>query len=271
MNTTFNWRRVQAAVAAADEAGTVGVAISGPGGATWQHRGDRAFIAASTVKIPIMVEVYRQIDAGRCARDDRIQLSEADKAPGSGVLLHLHAGIELTLDDLIYLMIAISDNTATNLLIRLAGLEAVNRTMRALGMTGSTLGREMRGRPAAAGEPENFATPNDYARVMTAILDGTAASPAACETMQAMLERQQNPRRIARYLPASGQVRWGSKTGSLPGVTNDVGYVIAPNGRLVIAVFCEHFADQHTGERVIGEIARAALADTGVAGPLYTS
>jgi beta-lactamase class A len=271
MTTLFSWRRVQAAVESASAAGTVGVAISGPGGAAWQHHGDRKFSAASTVKIPIMVEVYRQIDAGRCALDDRVQLSEADKAPGSGVLLHLHAGIELTLNDLIYLMISISDNTATNMLIRLAGLEAINRTMRELGMTGSNLSRAMRGRPALAEEPENYATPNDYARAIAAILDGTAASPAACEAMQAMLERQQNARRIARHVPASGQVRWGSKTGSIPGVTNDVGYVIAPNGRLIIAVFCENFADQHAGEQVIGEIARAALADTGVAGPLYTS
>ena len=188
------------------------------------------------------------------------------------MLLHLHAGLELTLNDLIYLMISISDNTATNLLIRLAGMEEVNRTMRELGMVNSNLGREMRGRPATADEVENLATPDDYARAIAAILDGRAASAEACAAMQAMLERQQNARRIGRHVPTtSSKVRWGSKTGSIAGVINDVGYVVAPNGRLIIAVFCENFPDHHTGEQVIGEIARAALADTGVAGPLYTS
>lgn len=271
MTASIDWTKVERAVAAAGEAGTVGVAIVGPDGEQWQHHGDRRFSAASTVKIPIMIEVYRQIDAGQRALTERHVLREDDKAPGGGVLLHLHAGLELTLDDLIYLMISISDNTATNMLIRLAGMEAIGRTMGDLGMARSNLSREMRGRPAAAGEPENYATPNDYARAITAILDGTAASPESCAAMQAMLERQQNPRRIARHLSASSALRWGSKTGSISGVTNDVGYVIGPNGRLVIAVYCEHFADQHTGERVIGDIARAALAATGVAGPLFTS
>jgi beta-lactamase class A len=272
MNDVSNWAAVTEAVRRVEAAGTVGVAVVGPSGETWQRRGDRKFSAASTVKIPIMVEVYRQVDAGRRALDDRVALTEGDKADGSGVLLHLHSGLELTLGDLIYLMISISDNTATNLLLRLAGMEAVNRTMLELGMANSNLGREMRGRPATAEEVENFATPNDYARAIAAILDGRAASAESCAAMQAMLERQQNGRRIGRHVPTtSSTVRWGSKTGSIVGVTNDVGYVVAPNGRLIIAVYCENFPDQHTGEQVIGEIARAALADTGVAGPLFTS
>jgi beta-lactamase class A len=272
MNGSINWQPVEAVVARASEAGTVGVAVVGPDGSRWSHHGGRKFSAASTVKIPIMVEVYRQIDAGRRDLTDRHVVTAADHASGGGVLLHLHAGLELTLHDLIYLMISISDNTATNMLIRLAGLEAIGHTMRELGMVNSNLSREMRGRPAAEDEPENYATPNDYVNAIAAILDCAAAAPGSCLAMQAMLERQQNARRIARYLPAtSSKLRWGSKTGSIPGVTNDVGYVLGPNGRLIIAVYCENFADQHLGEQVIGDLTRAALAATGVAGPLYTS
>ena len=93
--------------------------------------------------------------------------------------------------------------------------------------------------------------------------------------MAAMLETQQNRRRIARYLPAtvplSEPFRWGSKTGTTRGVCNDAGFIIGPNGRLIIAVYTENYADTNVAEQVIGEIARAAMADTGVAGPLYTS
>lgn len=272
INTAFSWPRVEDTIARLSGSGTIGVALAAKGGAAWQHHGDRKFAAASTVKIPIMVEVYRQIDAGRRRLDDRLRLTDADKAQGSGVLLHLRAGLDLTLNDLVYLMISISDNTATNLLIRLVGIEAVNRTMHDLAMTSSNLGREMLGRPATVDEIENLATPNDYLRAIAAIMDDEAASPASCAAMRAMLERQQNARRIGRYVPtSSGKVVWGSKTGSIPGVTNDVGYIAGPNGRLAIAVFCENFADQHTGEQAIGDITRAALADTGIVGPLYTS
>jgi beta-lactamase class A len=85
--------------------------------------------------------------------------------------------------------------------------------------------------------------------------------------MVTMLERQQNPRRIARFVPEAEGVRWGSKTGGLKGVTNDVGFVSGPGGRLILAVFCEGMADLHQGEQCIGEIARAAMRATGVVTP----
>jgi len=269
--TTTNWALVEEVVARASGRGTVGVSLIGPDGTRWSHHGDRKFGAASTVKIPVMVEIFRQIDAGKRSLEDRYITAEADVTPGSGVLPNLHHGIELTLNDLIYLMIAISDNMATNILIRMAGMDAVNGTMRELGMKNSILAREMKGRPANADEQENAAAPNDYAEIIRTILDGEAASRAACDGMIAMLERQQNHGRIARYLPPSGTIRWGSKTGSVTGVTNDAGFVLAPNGRLILAVYCENFSDQHVGEQVIGEISRAAMAATGVVGPLYTS
>ncbi len=268
---TANWDLVEHVVTRASAVGTVGVSIIGPDGTRWSHHGARKFGAASTVKIPIMIEIFRQIDAGTRTLDDRHILTEADVTPGSGVLIHLHRGIEVTLNDLIYLMISISDNIATNILIRMAGMTAVNRTMRDLGMMNSILGREMKGRPATTDEQENLAAPDDYANVIRAILDGEAASRTSCDAMIAMLEKQQNHNRISRYLPQSPAIRWGSKTGSVIGVTNDAGFILAPNGRLIVAVYCENFPDQQTGEQVIGDVSRAAMAATGVVGPLYTS
>ncbi len=82
--------------------------------------------------------------------------------------------------------------------------------------------------------------------------------------MSATLEKQQNPRRIARYLPEREDLRWGSKTGSVKGVVNDVGFVTSERGTVILSVFCENLPDQHTGEQVIGEISRAALAAAGI-------
>ena len=256
-----SWEPVQELVSTIEQAsgGTVGIAVAAPDGSRWSHNGRRQFKAASTVKIPLMIEVYRQVDRGERTLDERHVLAAEDKAVGSGVLLHLHDGIELTLEDLVYLTISISDNTSTNMLIDLAGMDAVNTTMHELGMTGSTLARKMRGRPAVEGEHENLATPEDYVTVVEAILDGRAASATSCEAMTTMLTRQQNARRIARYLPERDDIRWGSKTGSIKGVTNDVGFVETPAGRMAITVFCEGFPDQHDGEFAIGELSRAAL------------
>lgn len=266
-----DWSNLDEVVRAAEARGVVGACVVTAGGERWSHNGDRRFGAASTVKIPLMIEVFRSIERGERTLDDRFVLGEDDVARGSGVLLHLHLGIEVTLADLLYLTISISDNTATNMLIRMVGMQQVNATMRELEMQNSGLAREMKGRPALPSEGENWATANDYAGVILALLDDTAASPASCAAMRDLLMKQQNARRIARYLPEDEAVRWGSKTGSVKGVTNDVGFISTDAGTLAIAVFCESFPDQHIGEQVIGDIARAACAATGIVEPLSTS
>jgi beta-lactamase class A len=142
--------------------------------------------------------------------------------------------------------------------------------MRNLGMEQSALGRKMQGRPAEGTQAENWATAGEYARLVQMLLDGDVASAGSCTKMVAILEQQQNGRRIGRYLPEEG-IRWGSKTGSITGVTNDVGFVSSDASTVVISVFCENLADQHVGEKFIGDVARQAVAVCGIAEPLQTS
>lgn len=260
-----NWDRVRESIEAAERAGGIaGVVLRGPADAHFEHRPERRFRAASTVKVPLTIECLRRVERGQLALEAPYRLTRAEKTPGSGVLLELHDGIELTIRDLLYLTISISDNTATNILIDLAGMEAVNATMRELGMSDSTLERKMRGRPALPGEAENWATPADYATVIAALLAGSAASAESCATAIELLTHQQNDRRIARHLPANEDYQWGSKTGSIAGVTNDVGFVTTPRGTLIASVFCENFADQHVAEAFIGEVCRAAFEACGL-------
>lgn len=168
-------------------------------------------------------------------------------------------------------MISISDNAATNILIQEAGLDNIKETMLSLGMKISNLDRLMSFPTEEPKPPENMSTPNEYADSILAILDGEAASEDSCRAMEELLTKQQNRNRLARYLPRSESVRFGSKTGTIQGVANDVGFIQGPNGRIVIAVYTENFADTHLAEEVIGRIARAALVDTGVVGPTFTS
>ena len=113
-----DWHEVAEAVGRAEAFGTVGVTIEGPDGRRWSRHGDRRFRAASVVKIPLMIEVYRRVEAGTLRLDEAHVLADAERAAGSGVLLHLHAGLAPSIEDLVYLTMSISDNTATNLLIR---------------------------------------------------------------------------------------------------------------------------------------------------------
>ncbi len=275
---TNRWERVVEAVAEASREGTVGVSVVGPDGGIWQQHGDRVFHAASTFKIAVMIAVYRQVDAGSLNLDDRYILVATDRTGGSGVLNGMKDGATVTFHDLVYLMMAISDNLATDVLLTRVGIETVNATIADLGMKHSRVETTIRDMFAAmratpsGGAPIIPATPNDYVTAIVAILDGTAASQESCEAMLTVLETQQNHRRLARHLPArSPAIRYGSKTGTLWGVCNDVGFFMGPNGRLAIAVYTENFPDTHVAEQVIGEIARAAMADTAVVGPVYTS
>ena len=255
-----DWTGLTAAIAATEAEGcTLGVSVIAPDGSRFAHNGARRFVAASTVKIAIMLELFHRIDAGRDSLEQTHVLRADDKATGGGVVKELHSGLSFTVNDLCYLMMSISDNTTTNILIDRVGMAETNTAMQALGMKNSSLGRKMRGRPVAAGEQENWAVPDEYADLTAAILSGRAASAASCAAMVTMFEKQSNDRRLARHLPrGDARPRWGSKTGSLPGVVNDVGFIMTPAGPLVLAVYCE-IDDPNAGEAAIGAVARAAL------------
>lgn len=254
------WSRVRRVIEDAERDGVeIGVAICAPDGRRFGHRSDDVFLSASTIKIAIMVALFQAVDRGELSLEDPYVLQAADKVPGSGVLQQLHDGIELTLGDVVYLMMSISDNPATNILIDCLGFDAVNRAMRDIGLERSVLGRKMMGRPAIEGEQENLATPNELAKLVSAILDGEAASAASCEAMVSLLEKQQNARRIGRFVPEG--TRWGSKTGSYSTVVNDAGFVMLVAGPLVIAVQTASLPDMVAGEIVVSEVARAAMED----------
>lgn len=258
----IHWESVERAIGEAEQAGcSLGVTILAPDNAQFSYRGDDVFKSASTIKIAIMVELFRMIDRGEVSLDDRYILTPDDKAPGSGVLQELHDGIELTIGDVVYLMMSISDNPATNILIDLVKMENVNAIMRKLGLEQSLLGRPMRGRPANEGEQENLATPNEFASLMQSILDKKVASEQSCDQMIAILEKQQNGRRIGRWVPEG--MRWGSKTGSYDSVVNDVGFIASDDDTLIISAFVADLPNMVTGEGLIGEIAWAAMVASG--------
>lgn len=215
----------------------------------WQA--DESFPAASTIKVPILCEVFRQAGEGRFALTDTRMLTADDQVGGSGILKDLTPGLALTVKDLATLMIVISDNTATNMLIDLAGLDAVNVLCERLGLRGTRLEFRVQRAPEGA-RVSNRSTPADLGRLMTLIADRKVLAPQSCKEMLAIFDRQQFTDNITRRLDEfDGYVEKGrepaivvgSKSGSIRGTRNDVGYVRARGRRYVIAMMSKGSRD----------------------------
>jgi beta-lactamase class A len=209
--------RLQAIVDTTD--GVMGVAaLDLVGDDDFLINADQVFPQGSAIKIPILMEVYQQAEAGRFALSDRRPLTDAVKAGGSGLLQTLGAGSELTIYDLCVLMISISDNTATNMLIDLVGMENVNQTMADLGLEHTRLQRQMMDTAARARGDENLSTPAEAARIMAMLHRGTFISRAASDDMLAIL-RTTDGGDLAAGVP--GEVTVPFKPGGIPGVSTE--------------------------------------------------
>jgi beta-lactamase class A len=231
-------------------------------GETIAVNADTRFPTASLIKAGVMVEVFQQLEAGRLRREQLVPLTDDIKVGGSGVLHSLRGGSSWSVEDLLFLMIALSDNTATNMLIGLTGTRAVNDRMLAMGLRQTRLYRPtFRGGHADAFPEEEkeyglgSSTPREMATLMERIARGQAVSPAASRDMEALLGRQQIHEVICRLLPGSAAgVTVAHKTGQdeeklpdasgAPGsVRTDAGIVTTPKGRYAIAIFARRAAD----------------------------
>ena len=142
---------------------------------------DTTQATASTIKVPILVELFRQVEAGRISLDTPLTSTADNFAPGSGVLRDLSLGITLRAEDVATLMIVVSDNTATNMLIDALGLHAINATMAEFGCPETRLVNRIHF-PTIGDDAKNLAvtTPRSLARLMELIATDAILTPASC-------------------------------------------------------------------------------------------
>lgn len=251
------WNDLAAAVAKLPATMQHGVAVQRlSDGATWQHQGYRPFPAASTIKLAILVAVARAMDAGTVAHDQLIPVRRESRVAGSGVLTSLRPDLPLSTNDLAYLMIAISDNTASNALIEHVGDDYIADTIQALGLSGTQLKRRFIGRLPGPDEPDNWTTASDLVTLLSGIASDTAASPDQCRWMRDLLAQQQHRDRLARHLP--GSITFAGKSGSLPGIVHDCGLLTGAGGTVAVAVLLEGVSDPYAADALLGQIAQAA-------------
>jgi beta-lactamase class A len=254
------WPNLLRSIAAGPDTATIGVSVrSLDDGREFDHSGSTLMSSASSIKILILAALAQAVDRGQVSLDDRASAVPGTRVGGSGVLNWLGEDVELSLRDHAWLMIAISDNTASNVLIDAAGMSGIGECAARLCPGGTSLNRRFLGRLPEPGQPENLACAADLVRVLTAIWDDTAASPSQCAWMRSLLADQKYRDRIPRRLPES--VAYAGKTGSLAGYSHDCGVLSGPGGNLAIAVLTRGFDDPYDADALIGDIARAAVSD----------
>jgi len=211
------------------------------------------FPTASTIKLAVLYELFRQADEGRLTLDTATPLDRSQVVGGDGVLRGMGTPA-LSLRDHAVLMMSISDNTATNVLIDRVGIPAVAARMQSLGLTGIRLRRKMMDSAAAARGDENVATPHDIVRLLRIIHTGEGLK---AESKAGALKILQ--------VGAGGQIRRGvpptvtvlNKPGNLEGVRVDAAIVEAQHRPYALAVMTTYLNDEDEGERAITSVSRA--------------
>ena len=230
-------------------------------------RADESFHAASTMKVPVMIELFRQVDAGTRKLDQGVPLvnhfvSIADGSPyslnasdDSDSLAYSLVGTRVPLRDLIDHMITRSSNLATNALIELAGAKNANATAHRLGAANIKVLRGVEDTPAFRAGMNNTTTARDLAVLLEAIETGRAASRASCDAMRDILSRQEFNEEIPAGLPPGTKV--AHKTGWITGVLHDAAVIYPPNRKpYVLVVLTRDIPDEKVARALIADISR---------------
>ena len=220
-------------------------------------RPDEKFFTASIIKVPIMVAVYRKVDAGKLDFSQEITIKEEDWAAGAGWLQWEKAGTKQTVGDLLLLMMTQSDNVAANALVRtVGGADHVNDVARSMGAEDTLLYQKVSSERGAAPAIDNRSTPRDMAIMMRQIAKGKAASDKSCGYMIDLMHQDRLDWWLDAGLPAG--VNAANKAGWLYRVYDEVGIVDEENHHYVIAILSKHgSADVYQGEDLIKHLSSA--------------
>ena len=278
--------------------GTMGVYVRAlETGETIEINADQPFQMASVFKIPILAELLSQAESGARALDDRYVLTDDLKSPGSGVLKELSAGTALTVRDLATLMIIVSDNTATDILLGLVTKDAVNARLRACGLERTVVSMSCRelladlvGLGGAPDTPEtrrialdrlkrreinpkarvyhdpqaNMTTPREMGALLEAVVRptlegaGRQDGPLPLAVCRGMLDIMKR-QQVRNRLPLllPPNVTIAHKTGSVTRVSNDAAVLYAPASVCIVSVFTRDLADDLAGATAIARVGRA--------------
>ena len=253
------WQKLEATINDVDRNldGVLAVAILDLStGQKYLFHADEVLPTASSIKIAILAELYRQAQQGKLKLTDLYTLDKTDLVGGSGVAEALTPGVtRLTLRDVAALMISVSDNSATNIIIDRVGMENVNALLDSLGLTHTRLRRKMMDLKAAGEGRENVASPREMMLLLEALYRGKVLNKQLTEDYFNLLSIHKESY-IPRELPED--LRVANKPGELEGVRNDSGIVFTGNRPFVISVMTTYLRRERDGGEAIIRISTAA-------------
>jgi beta-lactamase class A len=243
--------------------GVVGYTIANlETGERLSRRGDEPFPTASLIKVPIAVALMEQVATGQLSLDDRITVLRIEKVPGAGVLQFLHDGAEITIRDAAWLMLTLSDNTATNLLLSRIEMRRVWDAMEKRGLPRTKVHSKVFLRLASVAPDSSVkyglgvSTPNEMAQLFTLLANGAAVSPAADSVLLDMLDHNEDGQLLQRYVEG---VRAPHKTGATDAVRTEC-TIFYLQTRVVACVFTRDNQDQRW---VLDSEPQRTMADLG--------
>ena len=245
--------------------GVMGVAILDlTDGRTLLRNADRIFPTASSIKIAILLELYRQDQESRAGAKGKAKLDDVytfdpkDLVEDSQIMAGLTSGVtRVTNRDLAQFMVAVSDNAATNVLIDRVGMQNVNAILRSLGLTKTMLRRKMIDIAAARRGDENVSTPQEMVRLLEIIYKGKALDKEFTDDLIKQLKTLKKDSYLSYGLPTDVEV--ADKPGTLEGVRTDSGIVFAKNRPFAISVMTTYDGEEKAAEHAIAEVALEAF------------
>jgi beta-lactamase class A len=232
-------------------------------------RGAEPFPTASLVKVALLVTVLEEVERGRLRLEEPLSMIGRDRVGGSGVLRHLGPGLQLRVEDAAWLMMVVSDNTATNLLLDKVGPVTVAETMDALGLRRTRIFRKVFHPAASSPMPDSSAryglgvsTPDEMVALMALLHRGAAVSPAGDSLAIRILEANQDADKLVRWLPEGTVV--AHKSGYDDRGRNDCGIVRTPAAPVALCVMTrenrfESYAVDNPANLLIAGVARAVF------------
>ncbi|MGA7287947.1 MAG: serine hydrolase, partial [Terriglobales bacterium] len=237
--------------------GVMGVAIVDlTDGQKYLLHANDVFPQASSIKICVLAELYRQAQQGKLKLTDLYTVNAADLVPDSDIMNGLTPGVtRITLRDLATMMIAVSDNSAANVLIDRVGMENVNAFLGAEGLRDTRLRRKMMDLKAAAEGRENISTPSEMAKLLQALYRGAILNKEMTDDFFKVLSTHKESF-IPRNLP--DDLKIANKPGELEGVRNDSGVIFVDKRPYILCVMTTYLRRERDGEDAISNVSLAA-------------
>ncbi|MHB1392022.1 MAG: serine hydrolase [Clostridia bacterium] len=222
------------------------------GSVIFEKAADRQVPSASTIKILIMIEAFKRVSLGELDLNGKINVNENDKVEFS--LITEMSTAQFTLKDLILMMMTISDNTATNVLIDMLGMENINKTGQELGLEGTILQRKMMDFEAAKKGRQNLTLPRDLVKLVEKLYKNEILTQSACSDMLRIMSIVIGRDYMIRDLPVD--IRVAHKPGELDGLNHDIGIVYTQNCDYALGIFATGLKDNIVGRKYIAQISK---------------